>query len=176
MITETCRRKYKIIALFIPIFILFLSFIPMKTTLVFQFENSDHILAYLPISTGDIFQLKYTHSIHLSDVIDSYIVTSDHQIKQTAMTYEDFSIGMPENAQNGEIFEHKNGKYYLSNMNRIFPYFDLRTGKVRANHMLIVANKEYPISSFIEPGTWIRITIKKLNIWQQWKGVNILER
>ena len=56
--------------------------------------------------------MKYIHSIHLSDVVESYTVTKGNEIKQIELMYEDFAIGMPENAAAGETFEHRNGKYY----------------------------------------------------------------
>jgi len=118
--------------------------------------------------------MKYTHSIHLSDVVDRYLITESSQVKQFELIYEDFSIGMPAHASKGETFERNNGKYYLKNMNRVFPSFDLRIGKVRANHTLIYQEKEYPLSHYLEPGTWVRIKIERINLWQQWKGVNIL--
>ncbi|WP_313804565.1 DUF1850 domain-containing protein [Cytobacillus sp.] len=151
-------------------------FIPMKEALVFQYQNTGKMLAYIPFSKEDHFKIKYTHSIHLSDVVESYVITEDEEIKQYELMYEDFAIGMPENASDGEIFEQKNGKYYIKNMNRIFPYFDLRTGKVRANHTVLFREKEYPLSHFIEPGTWVRIKAEKINLIQQLRGVNILEQ
>ena len=150
-------------------------FIPTKEVLVFQYQNSGKVLAYIPLSEGDQFQMKYTHSIHLSDVVESYVVTKDHEIKQFEMVYEDFAIGMPENASEGETFEQIDGKYFLKNMDKRFPSFDLRIGKVRANHTLIVGKNEYPLSRYMEPGTWVRLKIERINLWQQWKGVNILE-
>src|SRR3954453_3888871 len=155
--------------------IILLLFIPIKDALVFQYQNSGKTLAYIPISEGEIFQMKYIHSIHLSDVVESYVITSDHQIKQFELIYEDFAIGMPENASDGETFEQKDGKYYLKNMNRLFPSFDLRVGKVRANHTIIFEHNEYPLSRVLGPGTWVRLKIEKMTLWQQWKGVNILE-
>lgn len=148
----------------------------MKEALVFQYQNTGKMLAYIPFSKEDHFKIKYTHSIHLSDVVESYVITEDEEIKQYELMYEDFAIGMPENASDGEIFEQKNGKYYIKNMNRIFPYFDLRTGKVRANHTVLFREKEYPLSHFIEPGTWVRIKAEKINLIQQLRGVNILEQ
>lgn len=82
-------------------------------------------------------------------------------MKLYELMYEDFAIGMPENASEGEIFEQKEGKYYIKNMNRIFPMFDLRVGKVRANHTVVFKEKDYPLAQFIEPGTWTRIKTKK---------------
>ncbi|MBP2242837.1 hypothetical protein J2Z40_003418 [Cytobacillus eiseniae] len=168
-------RKMLILVSLILISIVFLFFIPLKQALVFQYQHTGKVLAYIPIHKDEQFKIKYLHSIHRSDVIESYLVTKDKQIKQYELMYEDFAIGMPENASEGEIFEHKDGKYFIKNMNRIFPLFDLRLGKVRANHTLIYKELEYPLSRYIEPGTLLRIKIDKISVFEQLKGVNILE-
>ena len=77
-------------------------------------------------------------------MVESYIVTKVKQIRQIELMYEDFAIGMPENASAGETFEQKNGKYYMKNMDNCFPFFDLRIGKVRANHTLIFERMNIP--------------------------------
>jgi len=157
------------------LFIIFLSMIPYKKALTFQLENTGEVLVYIPLGDHPEFKIKYTHSIHQSDVIESYQVNSIGEIKQFELEYSDFSIGMPENASNGEVFEHKNGKYYIKNMNQVFPYFDLRTGKVRANHTVIYENQQFPLNKYIEPGTWVRIKVIKMNLYQHWKGVNLVD-
>jgi len=169
-------RKMIILLFLILISNIVILFIPIRQSLVFQFQDTEQVLAYIPFTKEQKFKIKYIHSIHLSDVVESYQVTENGHIKQYELMYEDFGIGMPENASNGEIFEHKNGKYYLKNMNRLFPYFDLRIGQVRSNHTVIYLNIEFPLGEYIEPGTWIRIKVDKLNILQQLKGVNILEQ
>jgi hypothetical protein len=173
------RKPGKKMLYLVPLIIVIIAiiiFIPKKEALVFQYQNTGKMLAYIPFSKEDHFKIKYTHSIHLSDVVESYVITKDDEIKQYELMYEDFAIGMPENASEGETFEHKNGKYYIKNMNRVFPYFDLRIGKVRANHTVIYKEKEYPLSHSIEPGTWVRIKMDKVNLLQQLRGVNILEQ
>lgn len=155
--------------------IICLSMIPYKKALTFQLENTGEVLAYIPLGDHPEFQIKYIHSIHLSDVIESYKITSNGKIKQFELEFSDFSIGMPENASDGEVFEQKNGKYYIKNMNRVFPHFDLRTGKIRANHTVIYGNKEYRLNKYIEPGTWVRIKVIKMNLYQHWKGVNLVD-
>lgn len=169
------NRKSAIALLLILSSIALLLFIPFRQALAFEFQDSGKLLAYIPLTKEEKFQIKYTHSIHLTDVVESYQKTVNGEIKQYELMYEDFSIGMPENAGEGEVFEQKDGKYYLKNMNRVFPYFDLRLGQVRANHTVIYMGKEYPLSNYIEPGTWVRIKIEKMNLFQQLKGVNILE-
>jgi hypothetical protein len=149
--------------------------IPYKQALVFEYQNSGRVLAFLPLKKEDTFKIKYTHSIHLSSVIESYRITEKNQIQQYELMYEDFAIGMPANAGEGEIFEKKDGKYYIKNMKRVFPSFDLRLGKVKANHTIIYDEKLYPLSNSITPGTWIHIQVKRINLIQSLKGVNILE-
>ncbi len=174
------RRKLAsrkiILLLLILISIIVLLLLPIRKSLVFQYQDTGQLLAYIPFSKEEKFEIKYTHSIHLSDVVESYQITKKGYIKQYELMYKEFAIGMPENASDGEIFEHKDGKYYLKNMNRQFPFFDLRIGQVRANHTVIYKNIEYPLGKYIEPGTWVRLKIEKLNLLQQLKGVNILEQ
>ena len=152
-----------------------LVFIPLKLAIVFQPFHSYAKLAYIPLKGESEFQIKYTHSIHLTDVVESYKITTSQQIQQYELMYEDFSIGMPSNAEVGETFEQQNGKYYIKNMKRVFPYFYLRIGQVRANHRVIFQSNEYPLSRTLKPGTSVKVEVRKITFFQQWKGVNILE-
>jgi len=169
--------KKKLFILFILILALSTSIllIPIRKTLVFQFENTNKILAFIPVKNNQYFKIKYTHSIHLTDVFESYVITHDNQIKQYELEYEDTAIGMPSDSSEGEKFIMKDGKYYITNMNRIFQSFDLRIGQVRANHTVIFDGAEYPLAKYIEPGTRVRIKVKKINLLQEMEGVNILE-
>jgi hypothetical protein len=160
---------------FFMIFFIFVVFIPQKQAIVFQPNGSSADMAYILTKEETVFQIKYTHSIHLSDVVESYKITPSQKIKQYELMYEDFSIGMPSNAEAGETFEQINGSYYIKNMKRIFPFFHLRIGQVRANHTVIFKNEEYPLSHSITPGTSVKVEIRKLNLIDLWKGVNILD-
>lgn len=152
-----------------------MGFIPHQQAIVFQPNHSTAKLAYIPVKDESHFQIKYTHSIHLSEVVESYQITNSKMIQQYELMYEDFAVGMPADAGEGESFEQINGKYYIKNMKRVFPYFHLRIGQVRANHRVIYKNKEYPLSRALQPGTSVKVDIRKLNFFQQWKGANILE-
>jgi len=166
--------KLKIILVTGPLLLLItvLVFIPFKQTLAFTFEDEEKLLAYLPFEKKNSFQIKYTHSIHLSDVIETYTLT-EKQIILTELSYKDFAIGMPANAEGDEVFEEKNGTYYITNMNRNFPFIDLRLGQVRADHRIIYKNHTYKLSNFIKPGTWVRMSPEKMSLWELLKGVNI---
>jgi hypothetical protein len=174
----TMQRKLVLIFLLIPFLILtviVITILPFKQALVLENQQTGKILTYLPLKKYESFQMKYTHSIHLSNVVESYQITKDLQIKQYELMFEDFAIGMPANSAEGEVFEEKDGKYLIKNMNRIFPSFDLRVGKVRANHTLIYQNGEYPLANRIIPGTLVHFQMKRINLLQMLKGVDIRE-
>jgi hypothetical protein len=157
------------------IFIIISINIPYKKALVFLAPESNDILCYVPIDAGETFKIKYKHSIHLSDVIESYKVTESDKIRQYELEYEDFAIGMPSEIADGEDFEMKDGKYYITNMAREFSHFDMRLGQVRANHTLIYEDITFPLSKAIQPGSRVRIKIEKISLLKQMEGVNILD-
>lgn len=167
--------KFIMYLVFFLILLTIFAAIPLQESLVFQPPHSTAKIAYIPVKDNIHFKIKYTHSIHLTDVVESYKMTSDHKIQQYELEYQDFAIGMPANAGEGERFMRKNGKYYIGNMKRIFPFFNLRIGQVRANHRVIFDQREYPLSRYIKPGTTVKVEFRKLSIFQRWKGVNILE-
>lgn len=169
------RKKHILLILLSLVLLIILAFLPMRGALVFEYENTEEVLAYIPIQKDQTFKIKYTHSIHLSDVVESYQINHAGQIKQFELMFEDFAIGMPSEAADGELFEEKSGKYYIKNMKRIFPHFDLRIGQVRANHTVVFNEIEYPLSNYIEPGTWVRVKYRKMNLLQQLKGEDILD-
>ncbi len=113
-------------------------------------------------------------SIHR--VLETYKIGKNNTIIQTEITYEEFGVGMPENATGKEKFIQKNGKYTITNMNRVHSFLDIRVGKVIANHTFIIDKNEIPFSSFVEPGSWVRVKIRKMNIWEMLKGGHIVDR
>lgn len=169
------KKKIVFWLFLIPTLIVVSLLIPYKQALVFEYEHTNKLLAYIPFSKESTFQIKYTHSIHLSNVVESYQVNSTGKIQLYELEYEDFAVGMPANAESGETFEEKNGKYYIKNMKRTFSSFYLRTGQVKANHSVIYKQRIYPLSQSITPGTLVHIKVKEINLWQQLKGENILE-
>ncbi|HEX6595093.1 MAG TPA: DUF1850 domain-containing protein [Bacillota bacterium] len=168
-----------VIMLGIFLFLFCLLFVPFHEALSFYKQHTNHLEAYLSIRKGDCFHITFTHSIHLTDVVEKYEVTEDKQIKQYEIVFEQFGIGMPANTEEaGEIFLYENGKYYIKNMNRLFPSIHLRNGKTVSNHRLIWGDRGEKIVSFNEyfdPGARLTLKIEKLSLWQRLKGEKIDE-
>ncbi|RLL41809.1 DUF1850 domain-containing protein [Oceanobacillus piezotolerans] len=171
----TLQRKQIILVSAVAIAALIL-LVPIRTSLVFYKENTNQIEAYLPVSKGDRFQLIFTHSIHLTDVVEKYIITDDLQIKQNEIIYEEFGIGMPSNALAGEEFEYVDGKYHIKGLDNIFPSMNIRNGKtVSENRLVWGENQENLVwfNEYFNPGAWFTVKVENLTLWQTMKGARI---
>ncbi|MFD1851975.1 DUF1850 domain-containing protein [Oceanobacillus bengalensis] len=161
--------------------LLILLFVPFRTALVFYKENTSTVEALLPIKQGETFQIIFKHSIHLTDVVEKYKITSDLNIQQYEFVYEEFGIGMPSNAEEGETFEYIDGKYYIKNMSNIFPTMNIRNGKTVSEHRLVWGTEENEeahmvwFNDYFEPGAWFTVKVERLSLWDYLKGVKIHE-
>lgn len=155
--------------------------VPFQTALVFYDGNTTNISSFLPMKKGETFQIIFKHSIHLTDVIEKYKITNDLKIKQYEFVYEEFGIGMPSNAEEGQTFVYEDGKYYIKNMNNVFPSINVRNGKVVSENRLVWGTEEKEnehmvwFNDFFEPGAWYTIKVERLSLWEYLKGVKISE-
>ncbi len=157
---------------------------PFNTALVFYETNTDNLEAFLPISIGDKFNLVFTHSIHLSDVVEKYEVMDNYEIKQYEIVYEEFGIGMPSNAEEGQTFVYEDGKYHVKDLDNYFPSLKVRNGKTVSENRLewesTSSNKNTSgdthlvwLNEYFSPGAWFTVKVKELSLWEYLKGVKI---
>ncbi|MFB1097144.1 DUF1850 domain-containing protein [Terribacillus sp. JSM ZJ617] len=144
-------------------------FVPFRHIIACKDLQSERLLAYLPVEDEAHVSIRYTHSIHRSDV------TEEYTIKQTRLypfqlVYEDTAVGMPANAKSGEAFEMKDGKYYIRNMKGYQDALNLTIGEVVANHQLVYQKHSYSLQDNIGPGVSIKIQAEYTNLWELWKG------
>jgi len=173
---EKAIRYVLMYFLLIVLLMYFILMIPFQPALVFYKENTNDIEAYLPVSIGDTFFIVFTHSIHLTDVIEKYKITENYRIKQYEMIFEEFGIGMPSTTEEDEYLTYEDGKYHLKNMKQIFTAIHVRNGKTVSKHKLIWGEKEEHIATFntyFKPGAWFTLKVDRLSIWQLMKGERI---
>ena len=147
-------------------------FVPYKQ--VFSFEEtrtSNGQVVYIPFhSDTPTFQLIYTHSIHLSDVVEYYEVTDDFFMKALAMEYEDLAIGMPGYAEEGETLTMEDGKYRLTFASNIMPSFTLHISNISSKQHFLYDGVEYDLKKVLKKGSSYLFCLKKISIFQWWKG------
>lgn len=154
---------------------------PIQTALVFHDGESGELTAFLPLSEKDSFSITFTHSIHLTDVVERYRVTDDLQIEQYEIIYEEFGIGMPNNAGEDEEFIYEDGKYHIRNMKHRFESLNIRNGEVVSNHRLGWGDGsnqccEVPFNDYFEPGDWYKVKVDWITLLDYWGGEKIHER
>lgn len=172
------KKRISIITFIGGIFLFFIlvTVIPFQTALVFYEQNTSNVRAYLPIQVDDHFQIIFTHSIHLTDVVEKYKVLEDLSIQGYEFVFEEFGIGMPSYANEGEELIIKDGKYHLKNTNLIFPSINIRNGKVVSEHRLVwgeYAEHLVYFNDYFEPGERLMMKVDRLSLWQIMRGVKI---
>ena len=154
------------------VIVLIIVFVPYKQ--VFSFEEtrtSNGQVVYIPFHNDNYtFQFIYTHSIHLSDVVEYYEVTDDFFIRAVAMEYEDLAIGMPGYAEEGETLTLEDGKYRLTHASNNMPSFTMHISNISSKQHFLYDDVEYDLKKVLKKGSSYLFSLKKISIFQWWKG------
>lgn len=158
------------ILLLIGAFVCFL-FIPIKDVLLFTETKSENgEMYYVKMDQERNFEIRYVHSIHLTDVIEFYEATDDRLIRMLSMSYENLSIGLPGEAGEGETLELKDGVYTLTYKDRVIDAFRLHIGRVDADLALRYKGVEIDLKKHLEKGKSYEFKVDKLSFYQLMKG------
>ena len=155
--------------------ILIMSLIPYRWSFVFFEQRTTNPVAYLPLENEQFFQIRYTHSIHLSDVLETYKVTKKHEIQLSSLEYEDFAIGMPSGAGKGENFVEKDGKYFITNMSQIMPSFNMHIGDVDRELVFRYLEQEHHLKNYLTRGETYTFQVARLSLVDQLRGARLRE-
>ncbi len=148
--------------------------IPIKTAFTFtehRIENPS--VYYVPLKSTDSFQIRYVHSIHLTDVIESYEVTSDLEIRLLSMQYEDLAIGLPGYAEEGETITVQDGVYTLTYEDKVIDSFVMLIGNVDAELAFRYLGNELNLKKQLVRGKSYKFRVARLSFYQMLKGVNM---
>lgn len=157
--------------LLIGVLIIIFFFLPMKKTLSFTETNTKNgEVFYIPITKDEKFEIRYVHSIHLTDVVESYEMTEDLKIRLLAMSYENLSIGLPGEAGEGETLELKDGVYTLTYKDQVIDSFRLHIGRVDADLAVRYEGVEIDLKKNLEKGKSYEFKVQKMTYYQLMKG------
>ena len=169
-------KNYKVIALvlFLVFFMVSFFFIPIKQAFLFtETRVNNERLFYVPMKGNNDFQIRYVHSIHLTDVIESYEVTTDGKIRLMSMIYEDLGIGLPGYAGEGETFTVNDGMYALTYNDKVLDSFTMLIGNIDAELTFGYKGKEVNLKEQLVKGKSYTFTISKLSYYKMLRGVNL---
>lgn len=169
-------KHYKVITLilFLVCVIVIFFLFPIKQVFIFtETRTTSENLFYVPMSESSEFQIRYVHSIHLTDVIESYEVTAEQKIRLVSMTYENLGIGLPGYAGEGETFSMTNGMYTLTYDNKVLESFTMLIGNVDAELAFHYDGEEIDLKEHLTKGKSYTFGISKLSYYKILKGVNL---
>lgn len=167
------RRWIFLILLIIGTIILFL---PLQKVFSFtEIHVENPIMHYLAVADTPDFTIRYTHSIHKTDVLEHYKIVEENRLKLELMVYENLAIGMPGYAEEGQTLTLENGKYYLRfDEPKIINDFAIHIGDIDMDLALQYNNNEYNLKSNLQRGHAYLFQVQRVSLWQIWKGVKML--
>lgn len=90
------------------------------------------------------------------------------------MEYEDLAIGMPGYAEENQTLIQRNGKYVLQfNNSDILDNFTIYIGDLDLDLVFNYAEREYDLKKDLQRGKSYLFEIKRLSLYEQWKGVRM---
>jgi hypothetical protein len=158
-IFNTFPNYIKLISLIL-IVILLISFIPIKVLLATDFKTNKYIKSW-KIGKGESFTIEYTHSVELTPVSETYII-EDNKIILTESYFKSYGAGLPSTTP--YKFEITDKGFRIYEINEVMEDIVYRTGAERANHRLILREKEYPFLGFTKPRSGVKFSVKNINI------------
>ena len=169
------RWRIPLAAMIAGILIVMVLAVPVKRAFTFTETRTDNPeLVYLPIKDDSEFQIRYVHSIFLTNVYETYRVQSDNSLKFLAMRYEDVGIGLPAYAEEGETLSvTKDGIYTLTYKDKVIDSFVLYIGDVDAQLAFRYKGIEKDLKAYLERGHSYEFCVKKLTLYELMKGVNL---
>ncbi|TQR12936.1 DUF1850 domain-containing protein [Psychrobacillus soli] len=153
-----------------------LIFYPTQLAFVFTETRTAHpTVHYIPVQEDRTFQIRYTHSIHKSDVIESYKIRNNASIQLLTMEYTDLAIGLPGYAEEGQLFEELDGKYMLTYKSEVIDTFTIFIANIDMDLAFRYGGEELDLKKTLNRGKSYEVNVKKLSRYQQMKGEKMHE-
>jgi len=149
-------------------------FLPLQKVFAFTETRIDNpVVHYLPFAGDDAFGIRYTHSIHKSDVLEYYRSVAGNRIQMLGMEYEDLAIGMPAYAEENQTLTQRDGKYFLQFHKEIIDNFTIYIGDLDLDLVFVYKNHEYDLKKDLQRGKSYLFEVKRLSLYERWKGVRL---
>lgn len=145
-------------------FALIITFFPVNSFKVYTVEKEEEsqLLYHTLVRPGEIFSVKWIHSISKQPVTETYKIRKDLRIQIYEMIFNHHSPNLPSFPVEGTKWEIKNGTYRVYNYNRSYKELLVRIGIVIANHTLYIKNDIIPLKELYKPGGLVKFRIDKI--------------
>ena len=150
--------------LLIILLIIFSLFIPLYILEVV--DQNNQIVYQQMAKVNGYFDIRWTHSVTLQPVIETYKLEGIDRIPIVKMVFDDYGPNLPAQPEEDQIWIIKDGQYIVTNYNRYFQKVPVTIGAVIADHTLIYNTKETVLKDIYRPGGFVYIQLSKKSISQ----------
>lgn len=166
--------KKSFFALFLILSILYI--LPVHILEV-RVDGTGQLVYYQKAKPGETFDILWIHSVTLQPVVETYQLEAPGRIPLIQMIFDDNGPNLPARPEFNQKWTIENGKFIVSNYDRIFERVPVTIGAVTANHTLLYNGKEVPLKDRYRPGGYVHIGLVKENYLKYLlKGVEIWQK
>lgn len=163
----------KIIVMLIIVGLVAICFVKTEQALIFTETKTIEPSTYmLPLTDENRFSLRYTHSIHLTDVTEHYEVEKE-RIRMDYMTYTNTAIGMPSTAEEGQTLTLQDGVYTLTFHEAYLDDFTLYIGDIDLQLSLHYGEQQIALKDTLTRGHSYNVSVKSISLFERLKGVTL---
>jgi len=149
-------------------------FLPVCKRFTVIEEKTGKILFYTDVSPGDVFSVKYVHSVNKSPIEDVFEIEQDDGIKLIKTVFHSFGAGVPCELEPGQVLIRKEDRLEIININKHIDRYLLKVGTV-ADHTLCIQNREIRLYHLAAPKQTVRFEVRRIPVYYILKGVNAHE-
>ena len=149
----------------VAIFILSILFfvLPLNENLFVTEEATGKILLALPISQGDQFAIRFTHSVNLSHVIDQYEWTGE-SILLKSTTFSAYGAGIPILADGlGTGFVQTEDGFKITGIDAPREKISMMLQTV-PDHTLLYSDLEIKLLEYANSGTIVTVQVRRITL------------
>jgi len=138
-------------------------FYPLFLVLEVVSSNSEKTILAIPVSSGDTFAIRFTHSVQRTPVDEVFSIRGAKMVLEETI-YSSYGAGLPSEIYGSQQFFLENGNFIIKGFDREFKEIPIFVGEVVANHTLVFADKVFPLVSFGLAGKPIRIHLQRYSL------------
>lgn len=144
--------------------------VPILDVICFEQQHVEEgKIYYISVNEKDEFQIVFTHTIHLTDVVETYAIEGE-MIRLLSMQYSDVAIGMPAYAEDGQTLIYEDGVYTLSYEDALLQDFNLYIGNVDYDLLFKYEAQQLNLKALLGKGQTYNLSIRSISLLNWWKG------
>lgn len=124
-------------------------------------DGSGELVYQQLASLGDTFDIVWTHSVTLQPVIETYQLERPGRIPLVQMVFDDNGPNLPARPEFDQKWIISDGKFIVTNYDRVFERVPVVIGAVIANHSLRYGGKETALKDKYRPGGYVHIGLTR---------------